>query len=43
MLDDHDTIIFLEIETRFGKKNLALIKQQRERPEKFRTERGFEP
>ena len=29
--------------TEFDHRILALLKQQRERPEKFRPERGFEP
>ena len=48
ILDDDNTGIFHVFEMRigmyeFGHRILALLEQQRERPEKFRPERGFEP
>ena len=47
-LDDDNTGIFHVFEMRIGMNEfdhriLALLEQQRERPEKFRPERGFEP
>ena len=46
--DDDNTGIFHVFEMRIGMNEfdpriLALLEQQRERPEKFRPERGFEP
>ena len=48
ILDDDNTGIFHVFEMRIGMyefdhRVLALLEQQRERPEKLRLERGFEP
>ena len=48
LLNDDTTGIFHVFEMRirmneFDHRILALLEQQRERPEKFRLERGFEP